>query len=114
MPPGFEPKSGSVSAKQPIASPRPSAGSHRAFCSSEPNRWIANMRQRALNGHERPQGAVAALELLHHQPVCDGAESRQPVPGEVRAQQAEVGQPGHQLAREPPLPGGRVDHGITS
>ena len=43
IPPGFEPKSGSVSAKQPIASPRPSTGSHRALCSSEPNRWIANI-----------------------------------------------------------------------
>ena len=36
MPAGFEPKSGSVSPKQPIASPLCSRGSHCCFCSSEP------------------------------------------------------------------------------
>ena len=43
MPPGFEPKSGSVSPKQPIASPAAILGSHSRFCSSLPNRQIANM-----------------------------------------------------------------------
>ena len=41
--PGSEPASGSVSPKQPIASPRCIAGSHRSFCSSEPQRQIANI-----------------------------------------------------------------------
>ena len=36
MPPGFEPKSGSVSPKQPMASPEASLGIQRSFCSSEP------------------------------------------------------------------------------
>ena len=36
IPPGFEPKLGSVSPKQPILVPAPSAGSHFAFCSSDP------------------------------------------------------------------------------
>ena len=36
IPAGFEPKSGSVSPKQPIASPDCSRGSQRCFCSSEP------------------------------------------------------------------------------
>jgi hypothetical protein len=43
MPAGLEPKSGSVSPKQPIASPVAIRGSHSCFCSSLPNRWIANI-----------------------------------------------------------------------
>ena len=35
-PPGFDPKSGSVSPKHPIASPAARRGSHSCFCSSEP------------------------------------------------------------------------------
>jgi hypothetical protein len=43
MPPGFEPKSGSVSPKQPIASPAASLGSHFRFCASVPNAKIGYM-----------------------------------------------------------------------
>ena len=43
MPPGSEPWSGSVSPKQPIASPVAIRGSHSAFCSSDPNRQMGNM-----------------------------------------------------------------------
>ena len=43
IPPGFEPKSGSVRPKQPIASPFDRAGIHRSFCSFEPNFQIGNM-----------------------------------------------------------------------
>ena len=39
--PGSEPASGSVSPKQPSASPAAIRGSHWSFCSSEPQRWIA-------------------------------------------------------------------------
>src|SRR4051812_34486150 len=41
--PGSEPASGSVSPKQPIASPECIGGSQRCFCSSEPQRQIANI-----------------------------------------------------------------------
>ncbi len=41
IPAGFEPKSGSVRPKQPIASPAAIRGSHSCFCSSEPNAWMA-------------------------------------------------------------------------
>ena len=41
--PGSEPASGSVRPKQPIASPACIAGSHRCFCSSEPQRQMANI-----------------------------------------------------------------------
>jgi len=37
---GFDPCSGSVSPKQPTASPVPSFGSHSSFCSSLPKAWI--------------------------------------------------------------------------
>ena len=36
MPVGFEPKSGSVSPKHPIASPAAIFGSQRSFCASDP------------------------------------------------------------------------------
>ncbi len=43
IPAGFEPKSGSVSPKQPIASPAASCGSHSSFCSGEPYFQIENI-----------------------------------------------------------------------
>ena len=43
MPPGLEPKSGSVRPKHPIASPVAIRGSHWSFCSSEPCFQIAYM-----------------------------------------------------------------------
>ena len=43
MPPGSEPKSGSVRPKQPITSPRDIRGSHSCFCSSDPNFQIGNI-----------------------------------------------------------------------
>ncbi len=43
IPAGFEPKSGSVSAKQPIASPAASLGSHSRLCSSDPYLQIENI-----------------------------------------------------------------------
>ena len=43
MPPGSLPWSGSVSPKQPIASPAAIRGSHSSFCSSEPYFQIGNM-----------------------------------------------------------------------
>ena len=41
--PGSLPASGSVRPKQPSASPAAIRGSHSSFCSSEPQRWIANI-----------------------------------------------------------------------
>src|SRR4051794_19087145 len=43
MPPGLEPKSGSVRPKQPIASPEASGGIQRSFCSWEPKAEIGYM-----------------------------------------------------------------------
>ena len=41
--PGSEPASGSVRPKQPSSSPAAIRGSQRCFCSSEPQRQIANI-----------------------------------------------------------------------
>ena len=41
--PGSDPASGSVRPKQPRAWPTAIFGSHSCFCSSEPQRWIANI-----------------------------------------------------------------------
>jgi hypothetical protein len=41
--PGSEPASGSVRPKQPITSPVCIGGNQRCFCSSEPQRQIANI-----------------------------------------------------------------------
>jgi hypothetical protein len=43
IPAGSDPKSGSVSPKQPIASPLASRGSHSRFCSCEPHFQMENM-----------------------------------------------------------------------
>ncbi len=43
IPAGFDPKSGSVSPKHPMALPEASAGSQRSFCSWEPNAQIGNI-----------------------------------------------------------------------
>ena len=43
MSPGSEPRSGSVSPKQPTAVPAAIRGSHSCFCSSEPYAWIGNI-----------------------------------------------------------------------
>ncbi len=43
IPPGLEPKSGSVRPKQPMALPAPRAGIQRCFCSSEPHFKIGNI-----------------------------------------------------------------------
>ena len=43
MPAGLEPKSDSVSPKQPTFSPLAICGSHWSFCSSDPKACIANM-----------------------------------------------------------------------
>src|SRR5207248_5801803 len=43
IPPGFDPKSGSVSPKHPSFSPDCKAGSHVFFCSSLPNAYMGYM-----------------------------------------------------------------------
>src|SRR6185369_14858578 len=57
-------------------------------------------REAALHRRHRAQTAVAALELLHDQPVGDVVEPRAPVALEVRAEVAELAHPRNQMSRE--------------
>ena len=51
-------------------------GSHRCFCSSEPNLCDGAHRQRALHGDEGADAGVAGLQLHRRQAVLDGASGR--------------------------------------
>ena len=87
MPPGLEPKSGSVSPKQPIASPVAIRGSHSSFWASEPCFQIEYIASAALHRHDRAQPGVAGLELQAGQAVRRRAGAGAPVAGEVHAEQ---------------------------
>ena len=73
--PGSEPASGSVRPKQPIASPAAIRGSHSCFCSSEPQRQIANIASEPCTETRRADPRVARLELHAGEAVggCRGA-----------------------------------------
>ncbi len=100
MPPGFDPKSGSVRPKQPSLSPFAIAGSHWSFCSSLPNVIDGIHHQRRLHAHERAHAAVAALELLRDQPVFDVGHAGAAVALEIGAEEAEIAHRLDQLAGE--------------
>ena len=88
--PGSEPASGSVSPKQPIASP----GVHRRqpallllLGAPLPDR---EHRERALHRDEAADAGVAGLELLAGEAVHDRARARQAVALEVHPEEAEL------------------------
>ena len=66
--PGSEPASGSVRPKQPIASPRCIAGSQRSFCSSEPQRQIANIASDPWTDTTLRTPASPASSSMHVRP----------------------------------------------
>jgi hypothetical protein len=59
--------------------------------------------QRALNGREAPEPRVAALELLHHEPVRDVVHPRAAVAREVGSEEPELGHLGNELDGEGPV-----------
>ncbi len=89
MPAGSEPKSGSVSPKQPITSPAAIAGSQRCFCSSDPYRQIANMASEPCTRDEGAHTGVGGLQLQAGQAVRRRVGARAAVALQVHAQQAE-------------------------
>ena len=97
---GSEPALGSVSPKQPIASPPASSGSQRSFCSSEPNAWIAFIASEPCTDTNVPQPAVDGLELGAGQPVLDGAAARAAVALQMHPQRPEIAE----LAHQRPIP----------
>ncbi len=68
IPPGSEPKSGSVSPKQPIASPVAIRGSQVSFCSSEPCFQIANI------------ASEPCTDTIERSPLSPASSSRQARP----------------------------------
>jgi hypothetical protein len=69
--------------------------------------------ERALHGHERPESAVAAFELLHDEAVGDVVETGAAVALEVRAEHAELRHLGDQVVRKRPLAVVVLDDGST-
>ena len=62
IPAGSDPKSGSVSPKQPITSPAAIRGNHSCFCSSDPCFQIANIASDpcTLISERRPESAASS------------------------------------------------------
>ena len=78
IPPGFEPKSGSVSPKQPIASPRAIRGSHSCFCSSLPKRQIANIASEPCTETSDRSPESPASSSMHASPYAVAEVPAQP------------------------------------
>ena len=102
MPPGFDPKSGSVRPKQPSFSPFCIGGSQVCFllvAAELVNRIHAQAR---LHADKAAHARVAALEFLRHQAVFHVAHAGAAVALERRAEESQVGHGLHQFAREAP------------
>ena len=68
MPAGLEPASGSVRPKQPIVVPAAIPGSQRSFCSSEPQRWIANIASEPCTEQNERRPESPASSSRHVRP----------------------------------------------
>ena len=101
--PGSEPASGSVRPKQPITSPVCIRGSHCSFCSSEPQRQIANIAREPCTETTLRIPESPASSSRHVEAVGDGARAGQAVAVEVHAEETELRELLDHLAREDPL-----------
>src|ERR1700761_7407988 len=75
---GSEPASGSVSPKQPSSSPAAMPGNHCCFCSSEPNRQIANIANEPCTDTIDRIPESAASNSVHARPKCTAEAPPQP------------------------------------
>ena len=109
---GSLPWSGSVSPKQPIASPAAMRGSHSCFCSSEPYFQIGNMASDPWTETRLRSPESAASSSRQATPYAIAPMPGAAVAGQVHAQQAELAQLRGQLAGERPglEPVGDVRH----
>ena len=89
IPAGFDPKPGSVSPKQPIASPDCSFGQPALLLLVAAVGQDRIHDQRALHADETAKAGIAALDFLHHQAVLDVVHAGAAVAFEVRAEEAE-------------------------
>ena len=78
MPPGSEPKSGSVRPKHPMASPAAMRGSHSFFCSSLPQRQIANIARLPCTDTSERMPESAASSSWQAMPYVVAVEPAQP------------------------------------
>ena len=112
MPPGFEPKSGSVRPKQPISCPEASSGSQWRLLLLGAEGIDRIHHQRALHRGERADARVAPLELLHDEPVGHVVEARAAVfLRQVGAEQPQLGHAGDELLGKLPFDVGLADDG---
>ncbi len=80
MPPGSEPKSGSVRPKQPSARPAAMRGSHSCFCSSLPQWWIANIASEPCTDTSERIPESTASSSRHARPYDTEFIPAQPYP----------------------------------
>ena len=111
MPPGFEPKSGSVSPKHPSFSPLASLGSHSSFCCGLPKVIDGIHHQRRLHADKAAQAGVAALQFLHHQAVLHIRHARAAIALNVCAKKSQLAHGLNQLARKASVPVALLDDG---
>jgi hypothetical protein len=78
MEPGSEPASDSVRPKQPIASPACIAGSQRSFCSSDPQRQMANIASEPCTEQALRTPASPASSSRHVRPYATEVEPGRP------------------------------------
>ncbi len=78
IPAGLEPKSGSVSPKQPITSPVAMPGSHCCFCSSEPNAQIAYIASEPCTDTSERTPESAASSSMQARPYATAFVPAQP------------------------------------
>lgn len=89
MPPGLEPKPGSVKPKQPIAAfGKPRQIALPLFLAAVGENRVHH--QRALHADEAAQAAIAALEFLHDEAVVDVAHAGAAIAIEVGAEKAHL------------------------
>ena len=103
--PASEPASGSVRPKAPSARPATRSGSHRAFCSSVPNRWMG------LAPSDTPASRVMASEastraissIARHR-VSEAGPRAPVLLGEGEPEEAQVAHLPHHFDREVMVP----------
>ena len=97
MPAGFEPKSGSVRPKQPMAWPLCRRGSQWSLLFVRSIGVDGIHHQRALHRDEAAQAGIAAFDLLHDEAVFHVAHAGAAVAFEIGAEEAQFGHFGDQF-----------------
>ena len=100
MPPGFEPKSGSVRPKQPSFSPVLQRGQPGLFLLVAAEGVNGIHHQRRLHADERAHAGVAAFQFLHDQAVFDVRHPGAAVTLQAGAEEAELAHGLDQFARK--------------